>query len=55
MNGSNRKDWMGLLARAPEGRVAALMAEGGLTQDHTWLRAPEIGSVMVRGAMCDPV
>ncbi len=49
MDSANRKDWMSLLARAPEGRVAALMAEAGLTPDHSWLRAPEIGSVMVRG------
>ncbi len=45
----DRKSWMGLLARAPEGRVAELLAEAGLGQDITWLRQPEIGSVMVRG------
>ncbi len=49
MNVATRKDLMGLLARAPEGRVAALMAEVGQSPDHNWLRAPEIGSVMVRG------
>ena len=44
-----RKAWMGLLAKAPEGRVAALL-DGAIDRpDFTWLRAPEIGSTMVRG------
>ncbi|WP_425051566.1 phosphonate C-P lyase system protein PhnG [Psychromarinibacter sp. S121] len=42
-----RRHWMGLLARAPEGRVAALSAD--LPRAFDWLRAPEIGAVMVRG------
>lgn len=46
---SDRKDWMGLLARAPEGRVAGLLATATLAEDATFLRPPEIGSVMVRG------
>lgn len=46
---SERRDWMGLLARAPIGRVAALVGASGLSQARDWLRAPEIGSVMVRG------
>lgn len=41
-----RRAWMGLLARAPEGRVAALL---GPQPAHAWLRAPETGTVMVRG------
>ncbi len=46
---NSRKAWMGLLAKAPEGRVAALL-EGEMERpDFTWLRAPEIGSTMVRG------
>ncbi len=49
MNETERKDILGLLARAPAGRVAVLLDECGLTEDLTWLRAPEIGSVMVRG------
>ncbi len=49
MTDAARKDWMGLLARAPEGRVAVLLSETGLSEDHVWLRPPEIGSVMVRG------
>ena len=44
-----RKDWMGLLARAPSGRAAELLAKTGIAADITWLRTPEIGSVMVRG------
>ncbi len=46
---SDRQDWMGLLARAPEGRAAELLAETSLDADATFLRPPEIGSVMVRG------
>ena len=44
-----RKAWMGLLAKAPEGRVAALLDAAMTRPDFTWLRAPEIGSTMVRG------
>jgi alpha-D-ribose 1-methylphosphonate 5-triphosphate synthase subunit PhnG len=43
-----RKSWMGLLARAPEGRVAALLDAEISRPAFTWLRAPEIGSTMVR-------
>ena len=46
---ADRKDWMGLLARAPEGRAKALLADAGMKQEASFLRAPEIGSVMVRG------
>lgn len=44
-----RKTWMGLLAKAPEGRVAALLDAVITRPAFTWLRAPEIGSTMVRG------
>lgn len=44
-----RKTWMSLLSRAPEGRVAALVDGAMARPDFTWLRAPEIGSTMVRG------
>jgi alpha-D-ribose 1-methylphosphonate 5-triphosphate synthase subunit PhnG len=43
-----RKAWMGLLAKAPEGRVAALLDAEISRPAFTWLRAPEIGSTMVR-------
>lgn len=43
-----RKAWMGLLAKAPEGRVAALFDAEFQRPAFTWLRAPEIGSTMVR-------
>jgi alpha-D-ribose 1-methylphosphonate 5-triphosphate synthase subunit PhnG len=46
---NNRKDWLGLMARAPKGRVTALMVASNFRQDFNWLRQPEIGSVMVRG------
>ena len=46
---TDRKSWMGLLARAPDGRVAALLADSGLAEESVFLRQPEIGSVMVRG------
>lgn len=40
---------MGLLAKAPEGQTATLLDAAMTRPDFTWLRAPEIGSVMVRG------
>lgn len=43
-----RKMWMGLLAKAPEGRVAALLDAEISRPAFTWLRAPQIGSTMVR-------
>ncbi|KHA53250.1 phosphonate C-P lyase system protein PhnG [Sulfitobacter geojensis] len=43
-----RKAWMGLLAKAPEGRAAALLEAETERPAFTWLRAPEIGSTMVR-------
>ena len=46
---SDRKAWMSLLARAPEGRSATLFDAAFDRPDFTWLRAPEIGSTMVRG------
>ncbi|HEV8033703.1 phosphonate C-P lyase system protein PhnG [Yoonia sp.] len=43
-----RKAWMSLLAKAPEGR-AAILLDGAIARPaFTWLRAPEIGSTMVR-------
>ena len=44
-----RKAWMSLMAIAPEGRVAALLDAAMPRPAFTWLRAPEIGSAMVRG------
>ena len=44
-----RRAWMSVLAKAPEGRVAALLDAMGARPDFTWLRVPEIGSAMVRG------
>lgn len=44
-----RKTWLGLMARAPDGQVTALLAEAGLAPAFDWLRQPEIGTVMVRG------
>ena len=45
----DRKAWMSLIAKAPEGRVVALLDATLPRPAFTWLRAPEIGSVMVRG------
>ncbi len=45
---ADRKAWMSLLAKAPEGRVAALLDAAMPRPRFTWLRAPEIGSTMVR-------
>ncbi|MBB3995425.1 alpha-D-ribose 1-methylphosphonate 5-triphosphate synthase subunit PhnG [Sulfitobacter undariae] len=44
-----RKEWLGTLAKSPEGRVGALLDQVMARPDFTWLRMPEIGSVMVRG------
>jgi len=44
-----RKGWLGLLAKSPAADVARLWAALQVASDHTILRAPEIGSVMVRG------
>lgn len=48
---SRRKAWMGLLARAPAERVVALLDAALPRPGFDWLRAPELGSVMVRGRM----
>lgn len=45
----DRKRRMGLLAKAPEGRVAALLDALMPRPAFAWLRAPEVGAVMVRG------
>lgn len=42
----DRKSWLGLLARSPAARLAELMP--GTLPDHTILRSPEIGSVMLQ-------
>ncbi len=44
-----RKEWMGLLARAPDGAVMALWDRITDRPTFEWLRAPEVGGVMVRG------
>ena len=44
-----RKAWMSLLAKAPEGHVAVLLDAAVPRPEFIWLRAPEIGSTMVRG------
>lgn len=48
-HGWDRPGWMGLLARAPVAQVAARLAALGPLPAHDWLRAPEIGTVMLRG------
>ena len=45
----DRQSWMSLLAKAPEGRVSELLDATMPRPIFTWLRAPEIGSTMVRG------
>jgi alpha-D-ribose 1-methylphosphonate 5-triphosphate synthase subunit PhnG len=46
---SPRQAWLGLMATAPEGRVCALLDQAMERPAFTWLRAPEVGSVMVQG------
>ena len=43
-----RKAWISLMAKAPAGRIAALLDAAMARPAFTWLRAPEIGSTMVR-------
>ena len=44
-----RKAWLSLLAKAPAARLSALWTAAGQAPEHSVLRAPEIGGVMVRG------
>ncbi|MEH6647213.1 phosphonate C-P lyase system protein PhnG [Sulfitobacter sp.] len=44
-----RKDWLGLLAKSPVDEVVRFWAALSITPEHSILRAPEIGGVMVRG------
>jgi alpha-D-ribose 1-methylphosphonate 5-triphosphate synthase subunit PhnG len=44
-----RKAWLGVLAKAPAGELSALWDLFGGNPEFDYLRAPEIGSVMVRG------
>lgn len=47
----SRKQWLSLMAKAPEGRVGDLLDAAMARPSFNWLRAPEIGSTMVRGRM----
>ena len=42
-----RRDWMGLLARAPLAQLDACWPDAA--PDFTWLRKPEAGTMMVQG------
>ncbi len=44
-----RRDWMGVLARADPERLAGAWDALGLAPGFEWLRKPEFGAVMVRG------
>ena len=46
---ADRKAWMGLLARAPQTAARDLWGDTGLKPSFKWVRAPEVGAVMVRG------
>lgn len=46
-----RQGWISLMAKAPAEALARRWAALGLAPGFTWLRAPEIGGVMVRGRM----
>lgn len=48
-NQDARKDWMAVLSKARPGALAESFAALGPAPAFTWLRAPEIGTVMVRG------
>ena len=44
-----RKHWMGVLAKAPSGRISELLDVTMERPVFDWLRSPEVGSAMVRG------
>lgn len=44
-----RQSWMSLLAKAPEGSIRQRLNDLSHRPEYTWLRVPEIGTVMVRG------
>ncbi|KAJ55682.1 phosphonate metabolism protein PhnG [Actibacterium mucosum KCTC 23349] len=44
-----RQEWMSLLAKSPKGVLSTLVDALGAAPSFSWLRAPEIGGVMVRG------
>lgn len=46
---ADRKAWLSLLAKAPAAQLAKLWSDLGSIPEYSVLRAPEIGSVMVRG------
>ncbi|UWQ90359.1 phosphonate C-P lyase system protein PhnG [Rhodobacteraceae bacterium M382] len=46
-----RKRWMSLLAKASPLRLQMLLDGLGDHPDHSWLRVPETGGVMVQGRM----
>lgn len=48
---AERQAWMGLCARAPVGRLVALLDTLGPRPGFAWLRRPEVGTVMLRGRM----
>ncbi len=46
-----RRAWMSLLAKSAPARLGALIGELDALPDHSWLRPPEVGGVMLRGRM----
>jgi alpha-D-ribose 1-methylphosphonate 5-triphosphate synthase subunit PhnG len=46
-----RKEWLGLLAKAPPKMLQPLWVQLDVSSDFEWLRRPEIGTIMVRGRM----
>lgn len=46
---ATRREWMGVLARAPAELLDRLWINLGTEPAFTWLRQPEIGAVMIRG------
>ena len=44
-----RRDWLGVLAKAPAAALTGALDALGPRPAFAWLRAPEIGAVMVRG------
>lgn len=50
-NTAERKEWMSVLAKAPAKELEKTWSSLGQKPEFEWLRAPEIGAIMVRGAL----
>jgi len=50
-NTYTRQEWLGILARSDDNQLREFWSALNLEPNFTWMRTPEIGSVMVQGRM----